>query len=118
VLGFGIAFYERLRGKNDVALAGVGGSRWSLTSVTIPSGEVGEWAFSGCAGLTNVIVGRGVTTIYDTSFDDCPNLQSFNVDARTGGYSSVEGALFNKKQTTLILCPNGIRQFHHPQQHD
>jgi hypothetical protein len=40
-------------------------------------------------------------------FDDCTNLTSITVDINNANYSSLDGVLFNKNKTTLILFPVG-----------
>ena len=37
----------------------------------------------------------------------CTSLTGITVDAFNSFYSSVDGVLFNKSQTTLIQCPGG-----------
>ena len=50
-------------------------------------------------------------------FDNCTSLTSINVDALNPAYSSVDGVLFDKAQTTLLQFPDGQSwKLHHPQQ--
>ena len=44
-----------------------------LTSVTIPNSvtSIGQFAFSGCSGLTSVTIGNSVTSIGQSAFDIC-----------------------------------------------
>jgi hypothetical protein len=81
----------------------------SLTSVTIANSvlDIGYYAFSGCTSLTSVTIGQGVTNINDFKFTGCTSLATITVDAANSVYSSAEGVLFNKDQTTLIRCPEG-----------
>jgi hypothetical protein len=81
----------------------------SLTNVTIPNSvaSIGTWAFSSCISLTNVTIGNGVTNIGDHAFYYCTSLLNITVDAANSVYSSVNGVLFNKAQTTLIQFPGG-----------
>jgi hypothetical protein len=81
----------------------------SLTSVTIPNSvtSIGYWAFGICNNLTNVTIGNGVTNIGSSAFSACTSLSAITVDALNSVYSSVDGVLFNKSQTTLIQCPGG-----------
>ena len=75
-----------------------------LTTVLIPSSvtSIGSNAFHR-SGITAITIPSSVTSIGDQAFYDCPAL--INVDASNPNYSSIEGALFNKAQTTLIQCP-------------
>ena len=82
----------------------------SLTNLAIPNSVISiEYAaFSGCTGLTNVTIGSGVTSITGGSggaFSGCPNVISFSVDPANSFYSSLNGVLFDKAQTTLIQYP-------------
>ena len=81
-----------------------------LTSVTIPDSvtSIGDIAFYGCTGLTSVTIGNGVTSIGDYAFRGCTGLEAINVASNNTVYSSVDGILYNKNQTTLIKCPQGI----------
>jgi hypothetical protein len=78
-----------------------------LTGVAIPDSvaSIGLQAFSDCAGLTSVTIPNSVTNIGDLAFDGCVSLTNLSVDAANPAYSSVDGVLFNKAQTTLITHP-------------
>ena len=79
----------------------------SLTSVTIPNSvsSIGDNAFAWCASLTNAMISNSVTNIGIGVFAVCSSLTEISVDALNPAYSSVDGVLFNKSQTTLIQCP-------------
>jgi hypothetical protein len=81
----------------------------SLTSVTIPNSvtNIGIYSFSSCASLTNVTIGSSVTSIGDGAFAACTSLSAITVNPSNSVYSSLDGILFNKSQTTLIQCPGG-----------
>jgi hypothetical protein len=65
-----------------------------------------EGSFWFCLNLTNVTIPASVINI-DSDFYYCLNLQTITVDCRNRQYSSVDGVLFNKDQTELLLCPAG-----------
>jgi hypothetical protein len=69
--------------------------------------NINREAFYQCALLTNVVVGKGVTDIGRDVFYSCTNLTGITVDELNSAYSSLDGVLFNKSQTTLIQCPGG-----------
>ncbi len=81
-----------------------------LTSITIPGGvtTIGEYAFEHCNSLTNVTIPASVTSIGDNVFFFCINLTAITVDADNSFYSSTNGVLFDKSQTTLIEYPDGL----------
>ena len=79
-----------------------------LTAVTIPNSVISiEYqAFAGCAGLAAVTIPSSVTSIGYATFHGCTGLTSITVAADTyGNYSSLNGVLFNREQTTLIQYP-------------
>jgi hypothetical protein len=86
----------------------------TLASVTIPSSvtSIGAMAFTYC-NLTNVIIPINVTSNvggwpFPLAFEGCTNLTAFTVDPNNPVYSSVNGVLFDKSQTTLIQYPCGL----------
>ncbi len=80
----------------------------SLTAVDIPDSviTIGAWAFECCTSLTAVTIPDGVTTIGSRAFADCESLTAISVDENNPNYSSVDGVLFDKDQTTLIKFPD------------
>lgn len=84
------------------AFAGCSG----LTSVVIPASviQIFDGAFVGCSRLTSLAIPASVTSIGDYAFFNCSGLIS--VDTSNPNYSSVDGVLFDKLQTTLIQCPS------------
>ena len=83
----------------------------SLNSVLIPGTVtcIEEGAFSGCWGLSSVSIPGSVTSIGEDAFMNSRWLAEINVAADNPNYSSLDGVLFNKDQTTLIFCPGGKR---------
>jgi hypothetical protein len=79
----------------------------NLTGVTISNGliSIGTNTFQYCASLTNVAIPKSVAGIGSGVFSWCPSLAAITVDALNSFYSSADGVLFDKKQTTLIACP-------------
>ena len=62
--------------------------------------------FSGNS-VTSVTIPSSVTSIEEAAFQDCASLTAITVAASNPSYSSVAGALFDKRQTTLIQYPQG-----------
>ncbi|AKB27731.1 Chitin binding protein [Methanosarcina siciliae T4/M] len=64
-------------------------------------------AFYGCTGLTSVTIPDSVTSIGTYAFTACSALTAIDVDTDNSVYASIDGILYNKDITTLILCPSG-----------
>ncbi len=82
----------------------------SLTSVTIPNSvtTIGDIAFYACTSLTSVTIPARVISIGNTPFQNCSSLTAITVNALNSSYSSVDGVLFDKGQTTLLEYPGGL----------
>ena len=80
-----------------------------LASVTIGDGvqSIGEWAFENCSSLESVTIGDGVENIEDYAFYGCDSLDTINVSSGNATYNSIDGILYNKEASILILCPEG-----------
>src|SRR5262249_52866817 len=80
-----------------------------LHSVILPSSlvSIAESAFRGCRSLTSVSIPKGVTSIGNYVFMECTSLVGITVDLQNASFSSVDGALFNKRQTALVAYPGG-----------
>lgn len=97
----------------------------------IPSSvtNIGDYAFSCCIKLTNVLLPGSVSRIGYSAFDQsslesvtipgsvssigegtfggCPKLAGIIVDDKNARYASVDGVLFNKRKTSLLCFPGG-----------
>lgn len=93
----------------DSAFAGFRG----LTDVTIGSGvtHIGNFAFDGCGKLSTVNIPKGVTYISHSAFYRCwdfmSGLLNIEVDPENTMYSSIDGVLFNKEGNALLQYPSG-----------
>lgn len=81
----------------------------SLPAITIPStvSSIGGSAFENCSLISTIDIPAAVSSISDTAFSGCGNLSSVNVDPGNSTYSSYDGCVYNKTQTTLYYCPEG-----------
>jgi len=78
-----------------------------LTNVTISPGvtSIGAFAFYGCTGLTSIMIPVSLTRIEEGALDSCTGLTEITVEPNNSDFSSIDGVLYDKNQTTLILCP-------------
>ena len=81
----------------------------SLTRIVIPDSvtKIGSSAFADCTGLTSIVIPDSVTEIDEYAFGGCSSLTEIIVGESNPNYSSLDGVLFNKDQTTLIQYPGG-----------
>jgi hypothetical protein len=93
----------------SVTTIGIGAfeSCYVLTSVTISEGvkTIESDAFYGCEKLKSLTIPSSVTSIVDDAFEDCTGLTSISVDKNNKNYTSVDGVLFNKDKTVLMVYP-------------
>lgn len=63
-------------------------------------------AFKDCINLTSVIIGENINKFSNDIFSDCTALKEIIVSDNNPQYLSVDGILFNKDKTELIIFPN------------
>ena len=80
-----------------------------VKSVVISDGvtSIGGEAFYGCTGLTSITIPGSVTAVGGRAFFGCTSLEEIQVNDTSKTYISVDGVLFNKEKTSLILFPAG-----------
>ncbi len=74
----------------------------------VPVTSIGEDAFNDCRSLSSVTVPNSVTSIGTYAFEFCTSLTAILVDTNNPAYSSLDGVLFDKNQTTLVEYPGGL----------
>ncbi len=81
----------------------------SLESVTVSDSvtSIENEAFAGCGSLKSVTIGKGVTELAVDAFHGCSNLTDIKVDANNTTYCSIDGVIYSKDITALVLCPSG-----------
>ena len=81
----------------------------SLSGLKIPHpiADIQKDAFWACTNLTLVMIPGNVTNIGPDAFAYCRSLTGIVVAASNASYCSVDGILFNKRQTELIQYPCG-----------
>jgi hypothetical protein len=76
-------------------------------SYSIPTGvtNISANAFSWCPGLTNLTITRNVTSIDLPVFYNSQNVSTVSVEPLNPAFTNIDGVVFNKAATTIILCP-------------
>ncbi|AKB30298.1 Chitin binding protein [Methanosarcina siciliae T4/M] len=89
---------------NDFAFSGC----TNLTSITLPNSviSIGNFVFQDCSALTSVTFGSGLTSIGSNVFQSCTALNAINVDANNTVYTSIDGIVYNKDVTAVVLFPS------------
>lgn len=79
----------------------------SLPEITLPSGikNIENLAFHNCASLQTVHIPAATYKIASTAFGLCSSLIDISVDADNMDFSDIDGVLFNKNKSQLILYP-------------
>ena len=105
---------ERLShvGLNE-GLVSIGSSAFRTTGITeivIPDSvtTVGSSAFSECSALTSAHIGRGVEAgQLSDAFTSSRQLSGFTVAPDNASYEAVDGVLYSKDHTSLVVYPAG-----------
>jgi len=70
-----------------------------------PAIHIEEYAFTKCTGLESLVIGASIQSVGNHAFTDCKALTEYIVDGNSSVYSSVDGVLFNKDKSSLLLYP-------------
>ncbi len=73
----------------------------------LPVTKIDYAAFSDCPNLTTVVIPKTVRYLSASTFSDCPTLTTIIVAKDNPYFTSVNGVLFDKNQSTLIAYPKG-----------
>lgn len=79
----------------------------SLEHITIPPSvsSIDNQAFGVCSGLKTVTIPKRVSTIHVEAFSLCTALKQIDVDSKNPYFTSLEGVLFNKDKSKLLVFP-------------
>ena len=73
----------------------------------------GRWqdkVFQGYTGITSIVIPDSVTSIGESAFYDCKSLAEITVSPDNKNFSSVDGVLFSKDMSTLLVYPAGSKR--------
>ena len=95
--------YDRINKPTDVVIPNTieyGGGNYSVTTI-------GKEAFRNCKSLASVNIPNSVTTIGEGAFKSCNSLASISVASDNPNYIGIDGVLFNKDKTMIVVYPEG-----------
>ena len=64
-------------------------------------------AFNGCANVVSLVIPDGTMEIRWECFLGCDNLIAINATENCDSFSSVDGILYDKTGTEVVVCPSG-----------
>lgn len=78
-----------------------------LTGIEIPDKvtNLTDYTFSNCSALKDVSIGSGCTSISTTAFVGTSSIDKITVSVDNKNFTVVDGVLYNKDKTTLVLYP-------------
>ena len=82
-------------------------SRDAIKTVKIENGvtSIGRNAFYDCSNLISMTIPNSVTAIGNSALTACNNLVEINVNADNTTFCSVDGVVYSKDKTTLLIFP-------------
>ena len=82
-----------------------------LESITLPQSleSIGNAAFFYCEKLKRLEIPKNVSSIDTEIITYAKNIEEFIVDIDNGYYTAIDGVLFTKDMSNLIIC-NGVKQ--------
>lgn len=90
-----------------------GGSR--VSAFTVPDEyngqkvvEIQDFAIANNEYLRTLVIGKHIETIGDWGIANCKNLQTILVHEDNAHFVIVDGLLYTKDRTEMVVCPNGI----------
>lgn len=82
---------------------------FNLTDINIPDGvvEIGDSCFFGNRALKSISIPAATTQIGNGAFWHCTALEQINIESGNPVYCSMDGVVFDKQCTTLLIYPAG-----------
>ncbi len=86
-----------------------------LTTVSLPNSltSIGNGAFANCKAMSKIDIPDEVI-IGDYVFSGCSSLTSITASSNSTYYTTVDGALYDKTATELLICPAGKSTIYMP----
>ena len=72
---------------------------------------IGNQTFYDCSGFTgNLVIPHNVADIHQTAFRNCIGIPAIDVSEKNQAYMSIDGVLFTKDRSVLVLAPAGMKR--------
>ena len=83
----------------------------ALSSIIIPNSvtTIEEGTFENCTSLKSITIPSGITKIEKSLFKGCTSLCTINIAENNPSYCSVNGVVFDKDKTKLVIYPQGLQ---------
>ena len=87
----------------------------SLTSITLPNSleEMADNAFGSIPKLTHITIPQNVKNFTGNAFQQCSALTHIYVDPKNATYCDIDGVVFTKDMTTIVVYPGGKAGTHY-----
>ena len=69
--------------------------------------SIGESAFVRCSSLSSITIPQSVKHLDSTVFARCATLTNITVSDQNTSYTSIDGVVFSKDMTDILIYPNG-----------
>lgn len=69
--------------------------------------NIGNEAFMGCSDLESVTIPKSLSSIGKNAFSSCEKIKEFKVDEENQNFKEIDGVLFSKDGTELVMYPPG-----------
>ncbi|NLT08008.1 MAG: leucine-rich repeat domain-containing protein [Ruminococcus sp.] len=81
----------------------------AFTEFIVPDSveKIYSGAFENNSALTSITLGSSVSEVSTSAFDGCSVLEAINVSPENKYYSSVDGVMFDKEGSTIVMYPFG-----------
>lgn len=93
---------------------------FALEELSIAEGvtEIGSVAFGACDGMTTAYIPASVESLDTKAFFLCEKLAEISVSPDNKYYCAKNGAVLDKDEKRLLICPSGVTEFTVPESVD